>query len=142
MSQENVEVVRRAYDRFNQTAERRHGSNLDLSWFAELATPEFEYVAGLDFPGLPGGVHGIDDFVRFLDGFWGIFEEARTDVVELIDAGDAVLAIVRFHGKGTQSGATVEMTAFQLWSFIEGKLASGRGFPTREEALEAAGLTE
>src|SRR5262245_4920513 len=142
MSQENVEIIRRAYDRFNKTAELREGSNLDMSWFAKLATPEFEYIAGLDFPGLPGGLHGIDDFVRFLDGFWGIFEDARAIVEELIDAGDAVLAVVRFHGKGGQSGATVEMTAFQLWTLRGGKLVSGRGFRTREEALEAAGLSE
>src|SRR5262249_44715516 len=142
MSQENVEIIRRAYDRFDKTVDLRQGSNLDMSCFAELATPEFEYIAGLDFPGLPSGLHGIDDFVRFLDGFWGIFQEAGTIVEQLIDAGDAVLAIVRFHGKGGQSGATVEMTAFQLWTFRNGKLVRGRGFTTREEALKAAGLSE
>ena len=141
MSQENLDRVRRAYEGFNEAAERRKASHLDMSWFAEFAAPEFEYVAGVGIPGLDGEVlRGLDDFQRFLDAFWGTFDEARTTVVDLIDAGDAVLAVVDFHGKGAQSGVTVEMTAFQLWTFRDDKLVRGEGFTNRAAAFEAAGL--
>jgi ketosteroid isomerase-like protein len=140
MSEENLDAVRRAYELFNETAERRERSDLDMQWFAEFAAPEFEYIAGAGIPGLAGDFRGIHDFVGFLDDFWGNFDEARTDVVELIEADDAVLAVVNFHGKGAQSGATVEMTVFQLWTFRGDKAVRGEGFLSREDALQAAGL--
>jgi hypothetical protein len=32
------------------------------------------------------------------------------------------------------------MEAYQLWTVRGGKIVRGQGFPTRDEALEAAGL--
>jgi ketosteroid isomerase-like protein len=142
MSEENVEIVRRAYDLFNGAAARQDATELDMRWFADLAAPQFEYIAGAGIPGLGGDYRGVDDFGRFLDGFWGTFEEAQARPVELIDAGDAVLAVVNFHGKGAQSGATVEMTVHQLWTFQGDRVVRGQGFLSRAEALEAAGLRE
>ncbi len=34
------------------------------------------------------------------------------------------------------------MEVFQLWTFRDGKVIRGQGFFDREEALEAAGLSE
>ncbi len=142
MSQENVEVVRRAYELFNDAAARRGFSHLDLRWLEEMVAPEFEYVASGSVPGLAGDFRGVEGFRHFLESFWKDFDDARTTPQELIDAGAAALAVVNFHGRGSQSGAEVEMTVFQLWSFRDGKVVRGRGFFNREEALEAAGLSE
>ena len=64
MSQEKVEVIRRAYERWN------HGG---FGW--TLAAPGFEYVAGGALVGLSGGFRGLEGFTRFLEQFWQEFDE-------------------------------------------------------------------
>jgi hypothetical protein len=65
------------------------------------------------------------------------------EVEELIDAGDQVLVLIRFGGRGKMSGAEVEVLVWNLWTFREGESVrwtySGED---RAEALEAAGLRE
>jgi len=132
MSEENVEVIRDAYERWNRG---------DFGW-ATLVTPEFEYDAGAAMVGLSGGYRGLEGFVRFLEQFWGQFDEPHAEPQEFIDAGDSVLAVITFEGRGKQSGVDVNMEVFQLWTFRNGKVVRGRGFFDRAEALEAAGLSE
>ena len=80
--------------------------------------------------------------MRFLEQFWEQFDEPQAQPQELIEAGDSVLAVVNFRGSGRQSGVAVNMEVFQLWTFRDGKVIRGHGFFDREEALEAAGLSE
>jgi ketosteroid isomerase-like protein len=133
MSQENVEIVRRAYECWNRGD--------DLGWAADLAAPEFEYVAA-DVVGLSGRFRGPKGYDGFLERFWGEFDEAHAEPHEFIEAGNSVLAVFTFRGRGRQSGVEVNMEAFHLWTFREGKIIRGQGFLDRQEALEAAGLRE
>ena len=131
MSQENVDSIRRAYERWNRR---------DFGW-ATLAAPGFEYEAG-GAVGASGSFRGLEGFMRFLEQFWEEFDEAHVEPQELIDAGDSVLAATSFRGRGKQSGVEVNMEVFQLWTFRDGKVIRGQGFFDREEALDAAGLSE
>ena len=132
MSRENVELVRRAYERWNAG---------DFGWATENLAPEFEYLAA-DVVGITGHFRGAEGFLRFLEQFWEGFDEAHAEPEEFIEAGDSVLAVINFRGRGKQSGAEVNMEFFQLWTFRDGKVTRGQGFFDREEALEAAGLRE
>jgi ketosteroid isomerase-like protein len=132
MSQENVEIIRRAYERWNRG---------DFGW-ATVVAPEFEYVASPAFIGLSGGHRGLEGFTRFLEQIWGEFNEPHAEPQEFIEAEDNVLAVMTFRGRGKQSGVEVNMELFQLWTFRDGKVVRGQGFSNREEALEAAGLGE
>jgi ketosteroid isomerase-like protein len=102
MSQENVEVVKTAYEVF-----ARGG----LDRFMEHFTDDVEYrvLAGApDDPG-PGPLHGKDavrawlqDWIDMFDGFW-------MKLVELIDAGeDTVVALERFGGRAGLSGVETD----------------------------------
>jgi ketosteroid isomerase-like protein len=113
----------------------------DFGWATELPAPEFEYLAA-DIAGISGHFRGAEGFLRFLEQFWEGFEEAHAEPEEFIEAGDSVLAVINFSGRGKQSGAEVNMEIFQLWTFRDGKITRGQGFFDREEALEAAGLRE
>ena len=132
MSEENVEIARDAYERWSRG---------DFGW-ATVVAPEFEYVASSGFVGLSGGHRGLEGFTRMLEQFWGEFDEAHVEPQEFIEAGDSVLAVVTFRASGKQSGVEVNMEVFQLWTFRDGKIVRGQGFSDREEALEAAGLSE
>jgi ketosteroid isomerase-like protein len=133
MSQENVELVRRAYEAFNRG---------DPEGMVADAAPEFEYVATGAIPGAGGVYGGTEQFRQFLDRWWGEFHEPRVEVQELIDAGDQVLASLTFRGRGKQSGVETNWRLWQLWTLRDGKAVRGQGFTSRDEALEAAGLSD
>ena len=132
MSEGNVEVLRAAYEGWNRG---------DFDW-GTLVAPEFEYVVTGALVGLSGRHQGLEGFMRFLEQFWGEFDEPHTEPQEFIVAGESVLAVVSFHGRGKQSGVEVNWEVFQLWTFRDGKVVRGQGFFDRKEALEAAGLEE
>ena len=133
MSEENVELVRRAYEAFNRG---------DPEGMVADAAPEFEYVTTGAIPGAGGEYGGTEQFRQFVDRWWGEFHEPRVEVQELIDAGDQVLASLTFRGRGKQSGVETNWGLWQLWTLRDGKAVHGQGFTSRAEALEAAGLEE
>jgi hypothetical protein len=53
-----------------------------------------------------------------------------------------VLVTGRQYGKGRSSGIETEMTFFAAWTFRDGLVARLRWDSDREQALEAAGLSE
>jgi ketosteroid isomerase-like protein len=64
------------------------------------------------------------------------------DLEELIDAGPHVIGAITYRGRGRSSGAEVERTDFPVWTIRDGKIVRVLWLATREEALEAAGLSE
>jgi ketosteroid isomerase-like protein len=45
-------------------------------------------------------------------------------------------------GRGKETGARVESRTWQVFTFQDGKITRCRGYATKREALEAAGLAE
>ena len=133
MSQENVEIVRRAYDAIAQG---------DIQGAVRFVSPDFEYVASGEIPGLSGRYQGPAGFTRFLEGFWGMFDEPRFEIHELIENDDRVLVSLTMRGRGRQSGAEAQWRVFQVWTLRSGRTTYGQAYMTRAEALEAVGLRE
>jgi len=66
----------------------------------------------------------------------------ETTPEEFIDAGDQVVAIVHFRGRGRESGIEVDTRTYAVYTLREGKTIGMEEFTERFEALEAAGLSE
>ena len=67
----------------------------------------------------------------------------RRPTGELLEVGDdKVVAVHRISGTAKQSGIESEMTYAAVYRFRDGKVSRGREYATREQALEAAGLSE
>nr|MBA2341947.1 nuclear transport factor 2 family protein [Thermoleophilaceae bacterium] len=62
-------------------------------------------------------------------------------IEKLVDKGDRVVALIRDVGRRHDTDATVEIKAGSIWTLREGKVVRVEFCP-REEALEAAGLSE
>ncbi len=73
-----------------------------------------------------------------------MWENLEDTLEEFIDAGDAdVVVIVTTRGKARGSGIEVEWKHHAgVWTVEGGKIIRVVWYPTREEALEAAGLAE
>ena len=98
MSQENVEIVRAAFEAWNA------GELQDvLSHFH----PELVYHPRADEPD-PSPHVGRDAYERLVYGFVDSFSEVTLEVLELIDVGDHVIASTVLHGvlrgQGSASG--------------------------------------
>ena len=84
---------------------------------------------------------GPAEVAEFLRGWADGFDEFGYAAEETIDAGDCV--VVRLHqwGRGKDTGAPVESRTWQVFTFDTGKVTRCRGYATKAEALQAAGLS-
>jgi uncharacterized protein len=132
MSEENVEVVRRMHDAYG-----RGDFQIAISCFdpeVELSTP----------PRQPGaGIYRGHEGVRRATAIWvGTWDDFSTQMEELTDLGEQVLARICERGRGKGSGVEVERQLFQLFTLRGGKIVRLRMFMDRDEALKAARLSE
>ena len=134
MSQENVEVVKVAYEAF-----ARGG----LDRFMEHFTDDVDHRAIKGAPDDRGPIHGKAAVRAHLQDWIDTFDRFSFEPVELIDAGeDTVVAIERFGGRAKLSGVETDQLLGNVFTIRDGKIARGREYATRDEALEAAGLSE
>jgi ketosteroid isomerase-like protein len=135
MSEENVEVVKVAYEVF-----AREG----LDRFMEHFTDDVEYhvLAGADDL-IHGPCHGKDAVRAWLQDWIDMFVGFSMELVELIDAGGVtVFTAERYGGRARLSGVETDQANWTVFTIRDGKIASGREYEAREQALEAAGLSE
>ena len=132
MSQENVEIIRRCAEYLNPR---------DVSQLLELCDADIEYHPRADEPD-PSPHIGRDAYERLVRGFVESFSEISFEILELIDAGDHVIASTVLHGRGSASGAGVSDTYVFVYKLRDGLVVEGWEYRTKQEALEAVGLSE
>jgi ketosteroid isomerase-like protein len=133
MSQENVEVVRTAYEAMN---------NREFSRTSEFLHPDVELDLSRNILN-PEVYRGYDGFERLVSVVEDVWDNFRFEVLELVDAGDQVVAEITVSGTGRGSGVNTEMRIFNIWTLRRGKVVRfAGGYRDRAEALEAAGPSE
>jgi len=132
MSEKNVETLRRGFAAFNRGDLDEAASifHVDAEWVPYLGT-----LAGKTHRGREAIVRMWADMNLHLSGL-------HMELEEFIDAGEIIVVVVDATAAGTESGAEVRDRWAQVWSFSEGLVRRVEPFPSREEALEAAGLSE
>jgi ketosteroid isomerase-like protein len=131
MSQENVDLTRRAYDAFNRR---------DIDAFLALVDDNVEVNSRL--VAIEGAYHGRDGVRCWWKDLFDVMPDYRVEVEELIDLGEHVLARTRHHARGKGSGVEVEQRMiFQLWTLRHDKIVEAK-MDLDKTALEAAGLSE
>jgi ketosteroid isomerase-like protein len=129
MSQENVEFVRRAYEQSNpsQAHELFHPDAVwDMSTFA--GWPEEQTY------------RGAEGILRFHRRWVETFDRWEFEVLDVLDAGERVVGIIRQRGTGKGSGAAVDMTVGQVWTVRDGKFSHMQMYADPTDALVAVGL--
>jgi ketosteroid isomerase-like protein len=134
MSQENIEIVQEALNAFG-----RNG----VDGMAEYWTDDIDHRAVEGAIDDWGPIHGKDAMHAYAQDWLETFDDFKIEPVELIDAGaDRVLAVLRAEGRAKLSGVETNMSYAVVYGIRDRKIAWGREYLTREEALEAAGLRE
>ena len=135
MSQKNVEIVRDAVVAYNL-------GDLD-AFLDEYWTDDIDYRAVEGAPDDHGPIHGKAEMRAYMQDWFDTFDDLKVEPLEVIDAGqDQAVAVVRFGGRAKLSGVEVDLTFAALYTVRDGKVARGREYWTKEQALEAAGLRE
>jgi ketosteroid isomerase-like protein len=128
MSQENVDVVR--------------------ALFAALDSQDWEAALGLFDPDVEwapteGRFHGVDGVVTSLAEWLEPWDEHYIEPEEFAEAGAEVLAVIHLTGRSERgSEMAIDQRFFQLYAVRDGKITRMLEFTRRDEALEAAGLSE
>jgi ketosteroid isomerase-like protein len=128
MSQENVEIVRRIYESIN--AGDWDAAFRDVDEDVEVETQ------------LTGSFRGRSEVRRFYEDGAAAFEFFSVEPDEVLDVGDQVVALLRLRGRPSGSTAEIKVRVGHLWTIRAGAAVSLRTFPKRDEALEAARLSE
>jgi ketosteroid isomerase-like protein len=131
MSDENLEIMRRAIETWNRGDLDAWGEFLadDVVWHPLPEMTQTEPVRGKE---------ATMEFVRDWIGPWQAY---RVEVKRLTDAGDRIVMSTIQTGTD-ESGTEVPIEMHAAGLIRHGKLAEMRWFKDERDALEAAGATE
>ena len=133
MSQENVEILRRADEAFQRGDLSTALADVDESVEASRIAPAPDVKA----------YHGRQGMTQMLLDWVEGFDEWAMTAEEYIDANtDQVIVRIHQTATGSQSGAPVEEDFWFLYTFRDRKVVRLEMYIREAQALEAAGLRE
>jgi ketosteroid isomerase-like protein len=128
---ENLATLRRGYEAFNRA---------DFSTLRGFVTEDVRWGTTGAFAGLDPLYQGPDAVIEWMHDVRSAWETFQVEIEEVLrDEGSSVVVVERFRGRGLESGADVEMRAFCVYEFSEGRIAARRVHTDKHAALEAAG---
>jgi len=141
MSEENVELAKEGIVAINETYKtgdigpwQRH---VEKSFDADvvLLAPKEAFTEG-EWQGREGAVGFVANQMDVLEDMW-----LRAD--DFIDVDDdRLLVAITFGGRARHTGIAVELTPTHLFELRDGKVFRWQVFQGRDDALDAAGLSE
>jgi ketosteroid isomerase-like protein len=134
MSEQNVELARRAVEAYNSH---------DIEAFLAFLDPGIEFHSA--FAAVGGGVyHGHDGMRRFYEELvdaWGE-DQLRLEPEAYFDLGEHTLSFYVAHGRGRESGADVALPAAMVARWRDGLCVYSKGYAHREDALRDPGVSK
>jgi ketosteroid isomerase-like protein len=133
VSAENVEVVRACWDAWATSG---------LDDYVSYMDPDVDWRAIEGAPDDHGPIEGRAALRAYIADWDEMFENLANVPLEIVDAGgDTVVSVQRVSGTAKLSGVPAELVYGVVYTVRDGLIASGREYATREQALEAAGVT-
>ena len=134
MSQENVEMVRRAFGAWNEG---------DPAGALEMAADDLVVDFSNSIGPAKGVYRGKEEALELYTYLFEDFDDVRWDAKEIIDVDDSTVVVVNhIRSRGRGSGVNVDVVSAGVNKFSDGKLTSMTLYQSKEEALEAVGLEE
>ena len=133
MSQENVETMRRSFEFWMSG---------DLDGWLTTIDPDIGWdISAHPLPDVPNQGQGRDAFMTDMLGtYMSGWNDYTAELKEVIAAGDQVVAVLHETATMGASGVPLDRDLVQVWTMSGGRGTFLRVFPTKAEALEAAGL--
>ena len=133
MGKEHEELVRRLGDAWNGG---------DVEALLALLSPDVVWEENPDVPGLRQVYRGREEVREWAEEILEAWESSEVEIEEVKQLSeDRVLGQALIAGRGKGGGVPVELRFWLILSFEAGKISRRQVFWVREEALEAAGLS-
>ncbi len=130
MSQENVEVVRRFWE---LAAVHR-----DFAVAMGLTHADVEFDWSDSRAPYSGLYRGIDEVRRAWQTWLEAWDEWKPEIVEAIEVDpETVVVVTQVQARGKGSGVTVHAQGASVWTIRDGKIARGKLYQSKAEALAA-----
>ena len=132
MSQENVEIVRRVYaewEKGNFSPAEAFDPRVRVVWVDPMLAQRAESL-------------GLRETTRNMREFLSAYERMSATAERIIDAGENVVVISAWRGRGKASGVEFAERQGSVWTISGGKVTRIENYRDPAEALEAAGLSE
>ena len=131
MSEENIQIARRAYAAFNAAG---------IDGILDFLDPEIEWRMWEQFAREPRIYRGHDGVREVLGVFRENFDDFAAEPTEFIDAGDHVVVPVRLTGKEKGSGGSSVFELVHVWTANGERAVRLDVYASRAEALDSLGL--
>jgi ketosteroid isomerase-like protein len=132
MSQQNVEIVREAFDAYFRG---------DQPAMLALAAPD---VVVTQFPDQLDvrDYHGHDGLIESMTDWIGNWDDWSIEVLRAEQLGELVLVAARQRGRGKGSGAPIQADASFVFTLRDDKIARWQMFHSEQEARQALGMDD
>jgi ketosteroid isomerase-like protein len=127
MTESNLDLVRESMRRFNSDRENVY----------ELLSEDVVVEIPPSLSAEPDLYEGHAGVRRYIEGFDGMLEDVRFELVELHPAGDQVIAELVLKGRGVSSGIEVALPSAVVHWIEDGKIVRMQPCPDLESAREA-----
>jgi ketosteroid isomerase-like protein len=129
VSSENLEIVQRGFDAFNDRG---------VEGILPFIHPEFEATTPPNLASEPDTYRGHDGIRRWFDSFDEVMDGIRWDAHGFQQAGDKVVVEFTLRARGKTTGLDFGQDAVMVWSMRDGKAIRVELFESLDEALRAA----
>jgi ketosteroid isomerase-like protein len=133
MSQENLEIVRAAFEAV---------SDGDAGVFFQMASPDIRVYPRPEEPDAADEYRGLEGLMDYLVNWYGQWDDYDVEPLNLIDAGEQILVITRERGRVRSTGMDLVEDFHHSFVIRDGKAVEWRMYDSRAEALDAVGLSE
>jgi len=133
VSEENREIVRRAFDAFNSKDIERILAVMHPA--AEIDVPASRSVE-------PDVYHGHAGVRRYFEGTWDGWDDVRFEVERLWDADGCVVVAIHVTGRGKRTAIVTEMRSGGVFTVDKRLVLRIRVYATAAQALEAVWLEQ
>ena len=127
MSSENVEIVRRSLERWNDG---------DLEGFILKVDPEIEWLTSAVYPGVDPVYYGHEGFRKFWRDFHEMWQTLTMELRDVVAVGDRVAFAFHFDATG-RDGVRAGRDQASVGTIRNGLLFRIENYATWDEALEA-----
>jgi ketosteroid isomerase-like protein len=133
VSQQNVDIVRTAFDSFTRG---------DIQAVLRHCDEEIVITQPAELPGAPPQQHGHSGVLEAFSIWPEQWDDYWIEILDITDAGDHVIVNTRQGGRGKQGGVAVEMPFTFVFTLRDQKFVEWRIFTREDQALQALGLAE
>lgn len=133
MAPDPIQPLREVYD---------HWGRGDWSPRFSFYADDFEWGWSPEFPGLDGVFCDKETPNSRLQAWLDPWELWTCEAEDYVEAGENVVVLARYRGRGKGSGATVDVEGAHVWRIRHGRAVRLEIFADRQTALAATGLAQ